>query len=44
MAYDDAAHAQDAAALITTKGQYMRAYYNEACGWWHLSSQLRPVL
>lgn len=37
--YDDGEGAQSAAEKAMRRGTYLRAYYNDRCGYWHLTSQ-----
>ena len=37
--YDDGESAHSAAENALQRGTYLRAYYNDRCGYWHLTSQ-----
>lgn len=37
--YGDGESAQSAAENAQQRGTYLRAYYNDRCGYWHLTSQ-----
>ncbi|MCY3544211.1 MAG: hypothetical protein OXH22_09240 [Chloroflexi bacterium] len=37
--YGDGESAHSAAENALSRGMYLRAYYNNRCGYWHLTSQ-----